>query len=88
LHPRSGDAQPVVAERYEIAPWVPGSEYVDPFGNLCPRLPCRQATARSRRRPGPEERARQNVKGGAPGYPQAERINDWIRDKPRLPLRG
>lgn len=37
LRPRSGDYQWVVAERYEIAPWVPASEYVDSFGNLVQR---------------------------------------------------
>ncbi|HZN48441.1 MAG TPA: transglutaminase family protein [Ramlibacter sp.] len=37
LRPRSGDAQWVVAERYEIAPAVPATEYVDCFGNLCQR---------------------------------------------------
>jgi len=37
LRPRSGEQQWVVAERYEIAPWVPATEYVDAFGNLCQR---------------------------------------------------
>lgn len=38
LRPRSGGAQWVVAERYEVKPWVPASEYVDSFGNLCQRF--------------------------------------------------
>jgi transglutaminase-like putative cysteine protease len=118
LRPRSGDHQWVVAERYEIAPQVPASEYVDGFGNLCqrftlprgdsvltvehevevadqiavdrraPRIPAGQlpdATLvyllQSRYCPSDkmEERARAIVQGCAPGYPQAERISDWIR---------
>jgi transglutaminase-like putative cysteine protease len=39
LRPRSGDAQWMVSERYELcSPWVPTTEYVDSFGNLCQRL--------------------------------------------------
>ncbi|MEJ8834833.1 transglutaminase family protein [Ramlibacter sp. AN1133] len=38
LRPRSGASQWVVAERYAIAPWVPATEYVDAFGNLCQRF--------------------------------------------------
>ena len=38
LRPRSGEAQWMVAERYELRPWVPTTEYVDSFGNLCQRL--------------------------------------------------
>ncbi|MFC5500186.1 transglutaminase domain-containing protein [Caenimonas terrae] len=37
LRPRSGTAQWVISERYEVAPWVPATEYVDGFGNLCQR---------------------------------------------------
>lgn len=46
LRPRSGHAQWVVGERYEVAPWVPAREYVDAFGNLCQRftLPEGQST--------------------------------------------
>lgn len=120
LRPRSSAEQWVVAERYEITPWVPASEYVDCFGNLVQRytLPRgessitvetevevaeqiavdRRATQvppsmlpdetllyllQSRYCPSDkmDERARSIVKGCAPGYPQAERICDWIRDK-------
>jgi transglutaminase-like putative cysteine protease len=119
LRPRSGAAQWLVAERYEIAPWVPASEYVDSFGNLCQRFTLPQGDSsitveselevadqidvdrrapqvppaqlpdetlayllQSRYCPSDmmEERAREIVKGCAPGYPQAERIHDWIRD--------
>lgn len=38
LRPRSGAAQWVVAERYGMQPWVPATEYVDAFGNLCQRF--------------------------------------------------
>jgi transglutaminase-like putative cysteine protease len=37
LRPRSGAAQWVISERYELTPWVPATEYVDSFGNLCQR---------------------------------------------------
>jgi transglutaminase-like putative cysteine protease len=38
LRPRSGQAQWVVSDRYEIEPGVPAREYVDAFGNLCQRF--------------------------------------------------
>src|SRR4051812_39042864 len=38
LRPRSGDAQWIVSEAYKFAPFVPATEYVDGFGNLCQRL--------------------------------------------------
>jgi len=38
LRPRSGEAQWMVQERYELTPWVPTTEYVDDFGNLCQRM--------------------------------------------------
>ncbi|VWX59470.1 putative Transglutaminase-like cysteine protease [Burkholderiales bacterium 8X] len=38
LRPRSGEAQWLVRERYELHPWVPTTEYVDNYGNLCQRL--------------------------------------------------
>jgi transglutaminase-like putative cysteine protease len=46
LRPRSGHSQWVVAERYEVTPWVPAKEYVDAFGNLCQRftLPAGRST--------------------------------------------
>lgn len=119
LRPRSGDAQWVVAERYEITPSVPATEYVDCFGNLCQRYTLPRGDSRisvevevevadqiavdrhapqvppgllpdetlvyllqSRYCPSDkmEERARAIVQGCVAGYPQAERICDWIRD--------
>ncbi|RZJ25001.1 MAG: transglutaminase family protein [Haliea sp.] len=38
LRPRSGLAQWTISERYELDPWVPTTEYVDSYGNLCQRL--------------------------------------------------
>ncbi|MDM0114014.1 transglutaminase family protein [Variovorax sp. J22R133] len=38
MRPRSGEAQWMVSEVYEMRPWVPTTEYVDPYGNLCQRL--------------------------------------------------
>jgi transglutaminase-like putative cysteine protease len=38
LRPRSGEAQWVVSESYELDPFTPVTEYVDSFGNLCQRL--------------------------------------------------
>ena len=38
LRPRSGPAQWVVAERYELTPWVPATEFIDAYGNLCQRF--------------------------------------------------
>jgi transglutaminase-like putative cysteine protease len=38
LRPRSGQAQWIISDRYELDPWVPTTEYVDGYGNLCQRL--------------------------------------------------
>ncbi len=38
LRPRSGPAQWVVSERYDLHPWAPVDEYADGYGNLCQRL--------------------------------------------------
>ena len=45
LRPRSGTAQWVISERYEVQPWVPATEYVDGFGNLCQRYTVPQGKA-------------------------------------------
>ncbi len=45
LRPRSGLAQWVISERYELTPWVPATEYVDSFGNLCQRYTVPQGRA-------------------------------------------
>ena len=46
LRPRSGEAQWMVQERYELNPWVPTTEYVDDYGNLCQRLQIPQGQMR------------------------------------------
>ena len=38
LRPRSGLAQWLSSETYIFDPWVPTTEYVDSYGNLCQRL--------------------------------------------------
>ncbi|MGI4777722.1 MAG: transglutaminase-like domain-containing protein [Janthinobacterium lividum] len=38
LRPRSGMAQWMISERYELTPWVRTTEYVDNYGNLGQRL--------------------------------------------------
>jgi transglutaminase-like putative cysteine protease len=38
LRPRSGEAQWIVRERYDLDPFVRVLEYTDSFGNLCQRL--------------------------------------------------
>ncbi|RYF18062.1 MAG: transglutaminase family protein [Comamonadaceae bacterium] len=119
LRPRSDARQWVVAERYAIEPWVPATEYVDCFGNLCQRFTLPKGESRiivehevevadqmavdrraaqvppdalpdsallymlqSRYCPSDmmSERAARIVEGCPPGYAQAERIADWIRD--------
>jgi len=119
LRPRSDVHQWVVAERYELRPWVPASEYVDCFGNLCQRFTLPEGESlitveheaevadqidvdrraaqvapaqlpdetllyllQSRYCPSDmmAERALEIVKGCPPGYPQAERIANWVRE--------
>jgi transglutaminase-like putative cysteine protease len=119
LRPRSGSQQWVVAERYDVQPWVPATEYVDSFGNLCQRFTLAKGESlltvehevevddhadmdrralqvppaqlpdetllyllQSRYCPSDmmEERALEIVQGCAPGYPQAERIANWVRE--------
>lgn len=38
LRPRSGLAQQVLQENFGLQPWVPGTDYIDSYGNLCQRL--------------------------------------------------
>lgn len=38
LRPRSGQAQWLSSETYIFDPWIPTTEYVDGYGNLCQRL--------------------------------------------------
>ena len=120
LRPRSGPFQWVVAQRYELTPWLPATEYVDSFGNLCQRfvLPQGELSMRvesevevddvaavdghasltpiemlpddvlgyllqSRYCPSDkmEDMAREIVRGCSPGYPQAARVQEWVRER-------
>ncbi|MEO7232651.1 MAG: transglutaminase family protein, partial [Polaromonas sp.] len=38
LRPRSGQTQWIISDRYDLEPWVPVTEFVDSYGNLCQRL--------------------------------------------------
>ena len=46
LRPRTGQAQRMVSTSYTLQPWVPVSNYVDIYGNLCQRLVVPQGTLR------------------------------------------
>ena len=46
LRPRSGPAQWIISDRYDLQPWVPVSEFVDSYGNLCQRLTVPQGQMR------------------------------------------
>jgi transglutaminase-like putative cysteine protease len=46
LRPRSGLAQWMISERYELDPWVRTTEYVDSYGNLGQRLTIPQGEMR------------------------------------------
>ncbi|HEV7577599.1 MAG TPA: transglutaminase family protein [Caldimonas sp.] len=48
LRPASGLAQWLSSETYAFDPWVPTTEYVDAFGNLCQRLVVPQGEMRLR----------------------------------------
>ncbi|MET0410302.1 MAG: transglutaminase family protein [Polyangiaceae bacterium] len=49
LRPRSGEAQWVASEKYELEPFTQVVEYVDVFGNLCQRMvaPAKNFTIRT-----------------------------------------
>lgn len=38
LRPRSGQAQWIISDLYDLRPWVPTTEFVDSYGNLCQRF--------------------------------------------------
>jgi transglutaminase-like putative cysteine protease len=46
MRPCSGEAQWLVSEVYEMRPWVPSTEYVDAYGNLCQRFTVPQGEMR------------------------------------------
>jgi transglutaminase-like putative cysteine protease len=69
LRPRSGEAQWMVSERYELHPWVPTTEYVDAFGNLCQRLKIPQGEMRIEVEMIMEAESEIAVAPGAPAVP-------------------
>ena len=46
LRPRSGQAQWIISDRYDLQPWVPTTEFVDSYGNLCQRMKIPQGDMR------------------------------------------
>ena len=46
LRPRSGQTQWIVSDRYDLEPWVPVTEFVDSYGNLCQRMTVPQGQMR------------------------------------------
>lgn len=46
LRPRNGQAQWIISDRYDLEPWVPVTEFVDSYGNLCQRLTVPQGKMR------------------------------------------
>ena len=46
LRPRSGKSQWIISDRYDLQPWVPSTEFIDSYGNLCQRLTVPQGTMR------------------------------------------
>jgi transglutaminase-like putative cysteine protease len=72
LRPRSGLAQWLVRESYEFDPWVPTTEYVDIYGNLCQRLVIPQGRMRIRVEATVETEAWIAIDCDAPVTPVAE----------------
>ena len=66
LRPRSGVAQWIVEDKFDFDPFVPATEYVDCFGNLCQRLVAPPGALRVRTQVTVEVAAQILVKAGAP----------------------
>lgn len=71
LRPRSGMAQWMISERYELSPWVRTTEYVDSYGNLCQRLTIPQGEMRIEVEMVMETEEHIRVTPGAPATPIA-----------------
>ena len=69
LRPRSGMAQWMISERYELTPWVRTTEYVDNYGNLGQRLVIPQGEMRIEVEMVMETEAHIRVTPGAPPTP-------------------
>ena len=72
LRPASGLAQWLSSETYTFDPWVPTTEYVDSYGNLCQRLTVPRGDMRLRVEATVETDAVLAVAPGAPYTPVAE----------------
>jgi transglutaminase-like putative cysteine protease len=72
LRPASGLAQWLSSETYTFDPWVPSTEYVDGFGNLCQRMTVPPGDMRLRVEATVETEAGLAVAPAAPYTPVAE----------------
>jgi transglutaminase-like putative cysteine protease len=72
LRPASGLAQWLSSETYAFDPWVPSTEYVDGFGNLCQRMTVPPGDMRLRVEATVETDAELAVAPDAPYTPVAE----------------
>ncbi|MES2534108.1 MAG: transglutaminase family protein [Pseudomonadota bacterium] len=81
LRPRSGQAQWMISERYELSPWVRTTEYVDSYGNLCQRLKIPQGEMRIEVEMVMETEEHIRVTPGAPPTPV-----EWLPDDALLYL--
>jgi transglutaminase-like putative cysteine protease len=79
LRPRSGPAQWVASETYELEPFVPVVEYVDVFGNLCQRLVAPKGTFRISVKARVETSATIAVQKGAPFTPIPDLPDDTLQ---------
>ena len=78
LRPRSGRAQWLISDRYDLQPWVPTTEFVDVYGNLCQRLTVPQGTMRIAVEVTMEVEAQIAVARDAPHTPIAELPDDVL----------
>ena len=78
LRPRSGMAQWMISERYELSPWVRTTEYVDSYGNLCQRLTIPEGEMRIEVDMVMETEAHIRVTPGAPPTPIAALPDDAL----------
>jgi transglutaminase-like putative cysteine protease len=72
LRPASGLAQWLSSETYAFDPWVPTTEYVDSFGNLCQRMTVPPGDTRLRVEATVETEAELAVAPDAPYTPVAQ----------------
>ena len=78
LRPRSGRAQWLISDCYDLQPWVPTTEFVDGYGNLCQRLTLPQGTMRIAVEVTMEVEAQIAVAPDAPHTPIAELPDDVL----------